>query len=57
MKKISILGNKDLMTLEEFKDKNYGKRGTKERDELEAGYENFKVGVQGKHAIQQSKKI
>jgi len=33
------------MSLEEFKEKNYGKRGTKERDELEAGYENFKIGA------------
>jgi ribosome-binding protein aMBF1 (putative translation factor) len=37
--------NKNLMTLEEFKEKNYGKRGTKDRDELEAGYENFKIGA------------
>ncbi len=37
--------NKNLMTLEEFKEKNYGKPGTKERDELEAGYENFKIGA------------
>ncbi len=37
--------NKNLMTLEEFKEKNYGKRGTKERDELEAGYEAFKIGA------------
>ena len=37
--------NKNLMTLEEFKDKNYGKLGTKERDELEAGYEGFKIGA------------
>lgn len=36
---------KNLMTLEEFKEKNYGKRGTKKRDELEAGYENFKIGA------------
>ncbi len=35
----------NLMTLEEFKEKNYGKIGTKERDELEAGYENFKIGA------------
>jgi len=35
----------NLMTLEEFKEKNYGKRGTKKRDELEAGYENFKIGA------------
>ena len=37
--------NKNLMTLEEFKEKNYGKRGKKDRDELEAGYENFKIGA------------
>jgi DNA-binding XRE family transcriptional regulator len=37
--------NKNLMTLEEFKEKNYGKRGTKERDELEAGYEAFRIGA------------
>ncbi len=32
-------------TLEQFKDKNYGKPGTLKRDELEAGYENFKIGA------------
>ncbi len=37
--------NKNMMTLEEFKEKNYGKRGTKDRDELEAGYEAFKIGA------------
>ena len=37
--------NKNLTTLEEFKEKNYGKRGSKKRDELEAGYENFKIGA------------
>jgi len=37
--------SKNLITLEEFKDKNYGKLGTKERDELEAGYEAFKIGA------------
>ena len=37
--------NKNLLTLEEFKEKNYGKRGTKDRDELEAGYEAFKIGA------------
>jgi serine/threonine protein kinase len=37
--------NKNLTTLEEFKEKNYGKRGTKKRDELEAGYEIFKMGA------------
>ncbi len=37
--------NKNIMTLDEFKEKNYGKRGSKKRDELEAGYKNFKIGV------------
>jgi DNA-binding XRE family transcriptional regulator len=37
--------NNNLTTLEEFKEKNYGKRGTSKRDELEAGYENFKMGA------------
>ncbi len=37
--------NDNLLTLEEFKEKNYGKLGTKNRDELEAGYENFKIGT------------
>jgi DNA-binding XRE family transcriptional regulator len=35
----------NLTTLEQFKDKNYGKRGTGKRDQLEAGYENFKIGA------------
>ncbi|MDQ6471520.1 helix-turn-helix transcriptional regulator [Flavobacterium sp. LHD-80] len=37
--------NKNLTTLEEFKELHYGKIGTPKRDELEAGYENFKIGV------------
>lgn len=37
--------NNNLTTLEEFKEKNYGKRGTTKRDELEAGYVNFKMGA------------
>lgn len=40
-----MIQNRNIMTLEEFKEKNYGKRGTKERDELEVGYENFKIGA------------
>lgn len=35
----------NIMTLDQFKDKNYGKIGTANRDELEAGYENFKLGA------------
>ncbi len=34
-----------LMTLEQFKDKHYGKPGTKKREELEEGYEEFKLGA------------
>lgn len=33
------------MTLEEFKDKHYGLKGTESRDNLENGYENFKLGT------------
>jgi len=35
----------NILTLEQFKDKHYGKRGTSKREELEAGYENFKIGA------------
>lgn len=33
------------MTLDEFKDKHYGVKGAKERDELDNGYDNFKLGT------------
>ena len=33
------------MTLDEFKDKHYGVKGTKSRNELDSGYENFKLGT------------
>ena len=35
----------NLVTLDHFKDKHYGKKGTVKRDRLEAGYENFKIGA------------
>ena len=35
----------NLVTLDKFKDKHYGKRGTTKREQLEAGYDNFKIGV------------
>lgn len=35
----------NVMTLEQFKDKNYGKPGSARRDQLDAGYENFKIGA------------
>ena len=34
-----------ILTLDQFKEKHYGKRGTKKRDQLETGYEDFKVGA------------
>jgi ribosome-binding protein aMBF1 (putative translation factor) len=35
----------NITTLEQFKETNYGKRGSKKREELESGYENFKIGA------------
>lgn len=35
----------NVITLEDFKDRHYGKCGTAKRDELEAGYEIFKIGA------------
>jgi len=35
----------NIMTLDQLKDKHYGKPGTAKRDQLEAGYQNFKIGV------------
>jgi ribosome-binding protein aMBF1 (putative translation factor) len=35
----------NMTTLDQFKNKHYGKKGTAKRDKLEAGYENFKIGV------------
>ena len=31
--------------MDEFKDKHYGKVGTKKRDKLEEGYDHFKIGA------------
>lgn len=36
---------KNLVSLDDFVEENYGKIGTLKRDEFEAGYENFKIGV------------
>lgn len=35
----------NIMTLDQFKDKHYGKLGTTKRDQLQAGYQNFKIGA------------
>lgn len=37
--------NKQVLTLEAFKEKHYGKKGTTKRDALETGYKNFEAGV------------
>jgi DNA-binding XRE family transcriptional regulator len=37
--------NKNLISLDEFKDNNYGQRGTTNREELESGYDAFKIGA------------
>jgi len=34
-----------ILTLDKFKEMNYGKRGTAKRDKLEEGYANFKLGA------------
>lgn len=36
---------KNTSTLEQFKENNYGKRGTAKRETLESGYHNFKIGA------------
>ncbi|MFD2907228.1 helix-turn-helix domain-containing protein [Flavobacterium ardleyense] len=37
--------NNNAKTLDQFKDNHYGKIGTQKRDDLDAGYENFKIGA------------
>jgi ribosome-binding protein aMBF1 (putative translation factor) len=37
--------SKNLRTLSEIKDKHFGKLGTKKRNKLEEGYENFRIGA------------
>ncbi len=37
--------NSNKMTLNEFKDKHYGVEGSPKRDELESGYDTFKLGA------------
>jgi len=37
--------DKNIMSLESFKEKNYGSRGSKKREELESGYKDFKIGA------------
>jgi len=35
----------NIKTLSEFKDKHYGKKGTRRRDKLEEGYKSFRLGA------------
>ncbi|MFH1005363.1 MAG: helix-turn-helix transcriptional regulator [Bacteroidota bacterium] len=35
----------NIMTLDQFKEKHYGKSGTEKRDQLDEGYEDFKIGA------------
>ncbi|MDP5201738.1 helix-turn-helix transcriptional regulator [Flavobacterium sp. DG2-3] len=35
----------NITSLDQFKDKHYGKIGSKKRDTLEKGYESFKIGA------------
>jgi ribosome-binding protein aMBF1 (putative translation factor) len=35
----------NITSLDQFKEKHYGKLGTEKRDKLEAGYQNFKIGA------------
>ena len=37
--------NPDTRTLDQFKETHYGRRGTLEREKLEAGFEAFKLGA------------
>lgn len=40
-----MLKKGDIRTLEELADEKFGKRGTPERDEIERGFEEFKLGL------------
>ena len=37
--------NKNLTSLSDILDKEYGKKGTKKRDDFEKGFEEFKLGI------------
>jgi len=40
-----MLKKSKTLTLEQFKEKHYGKRGSAKRDKLEKGYHEFKLGT------------
>ncbi len=41
---MNTIKNKNLKSLDQFVDEQYGKKGTKKRDNFEKGYEEFKLG-------------
>ncbi|HBG41724.1 MAG TPA: transcriptional regulator [Porphyromonadaceae bacterium] len=41
---MSTVNTKDLKSLDQFVDEQYGKRGTEKRETFEKGYERFKLG-------------
>ncbi len=40
-----MLKKGDIRTIEEFANEKFGKRGTPERERIEKGYEEFKLGI------------
>ena len=40
-----MIANKNIKTLDQFKDEHYGKIGTTKRDKLDKGFESFKLGA------------
>lgn len=42
---IPMTKKNNVKTLNQFKNEHYGKRGTAKREELETGYETFKIGA------------
>ena len=48
------MGQKDIKTLDQFVEEQYGAIGTGKRDELERGYEAFKLGVLIREARQKA---
>ena len=45
MKKEEKMENKNLKSLDQFIEDQYGNRGTSKREKFEKGYEEFKLGV------------
>lgn len=48
------MNQKDIKTLDQFVEEQYGLKGTEARDELERGYETFKLGVLIREARQKA---